>query len=488
MELLIICGFKSMPWTAMRRTMITFFLGRDIFPEYPFTTLLTIPPNPLQFDACLQPPASSQHLDDLSPVQVNDCSQQPTTSSQPSNDLSSEVVDQRQKKSRESKYTKAIGTLTDLRTDIRCKRRVMAGGRSFWRYILSYADKHKISLQDLAHVMTDSMKTGKRIGNSFQSEACSRFTKDILKGLFVNCPVDFSTQLAVACKTGNTNDVITVIRNSLKVNSMKYNIIPSVRAIQESSTNVMKQFISICEPEITFSGFRCNLVKCVKFVAHILFGKEDIEELFVDLWGDGCEIGGVEMTRMCFRILKDFNTKVSAQSTKCTFCFCTYRGKDSRFALEQNVGPTKVGDQESGWLYQQTLELTRQGAHVTFSGDAPFLNRLVLGISTDLGSKYPSQLAIYVGKDASYLPSKCDPVSGLRRDLKVPFITEIPRESLVYFDDVRSIVPDVPHMITRIVEVDLKKMAQKLCREKKPFSKVYFHISFILTMFNFNEK
>lgn len=155
------------------------------------------------------------------------------------------------------------------------------------------------------------------------------------------------------------------------------------------------------------------------------------------------------------------------------FCCLAFRGKDSRFALEQNVGPSKIGKQQSGWLYQQTMALSREGVNVTFSGDAPYLNRLVLGISTDLSSEYPSQLALYVGKDQSYLPSKCHPVSGLRRDVEVPFVRDIPKESLVYFDDVRSIFPDVTHMITRCVESDIRKAAQKICKDKYPFEKVW---------------
>ena len=30
-----------------------------------------------------------------------------------------------------------------------------------------------------------------------------------------------------------------------------------------------------------------------------------------------------------------------------------YRGKDARYSMELNLGPTIVGDQESGWLYNQ---------------------------------------------------------------------------------------------------------------------------------------
>ena len=36
------------------------------------------------------------------------------------------------------------------------------------------------------------------------------------------------------------------------------------------------------------------------------------------------------------------------QSSDSVFCFAAYRGKDSRYALEQNVGYEKIGDQTSG--------------------------------------------------------------------------------------------------------------------------------------------
>ena len=83
----------------------------------------------------------------------------------------------------------------------------------------------------------------------------------------------------------------------------------------------MENFISVCKPEATFSGFRCDLVSCVKFAAWILYGRETILGLNIDLWGDGCEIGGNDHTRMCFRVLQDFSEKITAQSSSITFCF-----------------------------------------------------------------------------------------------------------------------------------------------------------------------
>ena len=101
----------------------------------------------------------------------------------------------------------------------------------------------------------------------------------------------------------------------------------------------------MCEPERTFSGFRCNLIKCVGTVSYFLFGTKEFTGQRVDIWGDGCEFGGVEATRNAFRILTD---KTKCQSSNVVFCFAAYRGKDSRFAMQKNLRSTIAGIQESG--------------------------------------------------------------------------------------------------------------------------------------------
>ena len=117
------------------------------------------------------------------------------------------------------------------------------------------------------------------------------------------------------------------------------------------------------------------------FASLVLLQKTNLEGLKIDIWGDGCEIGGgVEVTRLAFRIL---NTTVSSQSSKAVFCFASSLGKDGGYAMEQNFGPSILGKQESGCLYRQTKELDALGVEITYNGDSPFLTRLVLGISTE---------------------------------------------------------------------------------------------------------
>ena len=187
----------------------------------------------------------------------------------------------------------------------------------------------------------------------------------------------------------------------------------------------------------------------------------------MDLWGDGAEIGGVEITRLTIRLLCD---AVSAQSSEAVFCVGCYRGKDARFPLEQNFGPTIVGRQDTGWLYRQTKELDRLGVKLTYSGDSPFLLRLVLGISTDRAKEFPSKLPIYL-KDSEqhkFLPTTCHPTTGRRTDAAIPFKDSVPTTSLVYARDVRCFCPDPVHMVTRCVENDVKKVTQKLVNDRHP--------------------
>ena len=116
----------------------------------------------------------------------------------------------------------------------------------------------------------------------------------------------------------------------------------------------------------------------------------------------------------------------------------------------------------------QTSELRRLGMKVTYSGDSPFQLRLVRGVSNEKANAFPSRIPIYVTND-TFLPTTCHPDTGRRTDVDVPFSEGIPMTSLVSMDDVRCICPDVTHMITRCVERDLKRMAQKIVDDKHPY-------------------
>ena len=113
-----------------------------------------------------------------------------------------------------------------------------------------------------------------------------------------------TSNIAISLKSGKAEDLLFNKSSNLKINQKgkHQNIVPSYCAVQRYQSLIMENFISVCKPEATFSGFRCDLVACVKFAAWILYGREKILGLNVDLWGDGCEIGEIDHTRMCFRI------------------------------------------------------------------------------------------------------------------------------------------------------------------------------------------
>ena len=59
-----------------------------------------------------------------------------------------------------------------------------------------------------------------------------------------------------------------------------------------------------------------------------------------------------------------------------------------------------------------------------------------------------------------------DKNTGLRHNLEAPFRNKVPQNSLVYLEDIRFVMSDVTHKITRCVESDLRKAAQKIVNEK----------------------
>ena len=153
-----------------------------------------------------------------------------------------------------------------------------------------------------------------------------------------------------------------------------------------------------------------------------------------------------------------------------------FAGHDSRFAMEQNLGPTDVGVQTSGWLYQQTKTLVEvYKVNLTLSGDQPFVLRLVDGDNVEDDFK----CALYVGKKSSIgfidkdgkkifqpvLSSTVDPNTKKRTTLDIPWQL-LPSTSLIFLDVIRRVCVDTCHGITRIVENDLQKFCNQLIQTR----------------------
>ena len=105
--------------------------------------------------------------------------------------------------------------------------------------------------------------------------------------------------------------------------------------------------------------------------------------------------------------------------------------------MEQNAGPTTAGDQESGWLYIQTNSLRQLGAKLTYSGDSSFLLRLVIDVSNEQSSDTVSWLPLYVSNDTTdFRPLTCEPETGKRTELNLPFRKKLPKTSLFSIEDI----------------------------------------------------
>ena len=121
----------------------------------------------------------------------------------------------------------------------------------------------------------------------------------------------------------------------VKLPGLNRSIVPSLRTLRRQKPEIDGFFTSLLEPERTYSGFRVSLVFADKYVAYLILGWTDMRGLEVDIWGDGLEIGKLEKTRFAFCFL---GYVFSAQSDKAVFTFVIFRGNDSRFILDNNIG------------------------------------------------------------------------------------------------------------------------------------------------------
>lgn len=90
-----------------------------------------------------------------------------------------------------------------------------------------------------------------------------------------------------------------------------------------------------------------------------------------------------------------------------------------------------------------------------------------MGITKDDAKKYPSKIPMYVGSDNSVTPETVDPKTKRRLDVVIPFRKDIPSTSLAFIPDIRAVCPDATHAITRCVESDLRKLADKILGQKE---------------------
>jgi hypothetical protein len=308
MQHIILRGFKELPWNEMRTNLVICFFGEAFLPiTDPFRAIIS---TGIQHTV-LQPHEQSSFVDNTQIVQQD-----------------SEV--QRETRNVGCIIPRVIFPSSYIRPD-RIKRyikhwRTPKGAKLFWRQVMWFIRKKGINIKALFDVFLD--EATERQNREGSTKKKRNNTKILVQRLFVNrgSTDNFKDHLAIALKTENVTTIINLIRSRLKLRSLGYNLVPSIREIQRSSAQIFKYFGAICKPERTFSGFRLDLVICVKFAAYLLLNKTDLTDVEIDIWGDGCEIGGVEVTRLVFRLLNvagntDAEQKFSAQSSKAVFCF-----------------------------------------------------------------------------------------------------------------------------------------------------------------------
>ena len=101
-------------------------------------------------------------------------------------------------------------------------------------------------------------------------------------------------------------------------------------------------------------------------------------------------------------------------------------GQDSRFTLEQNIGWSLLGDQQTSWLFLETNELSELGITLTYCADQSFLLRLVLGITNDDAKNFSPQMPLYVEEKEGPTHISVDETTKQRSDLRISFRKQNP--------------------------------------------------------------
>ena len=464
MQRIILHGFHNFPWNENRRAFVAHFFSAELLPlTDPYSrkrsTEAVVVPSPEPIPTVT--PGSE-------PIPTATPGSEPIPTATPGSEPTAvaTATPRSEPNPRATKRSESMGTivakaiLTKRKTRYERKWKTREGSIHFWKLAISYARTKGIRLDTLVELARKDQK--RRIMSEGKTES---LLTTMIRCLFpyLGTPDSFRTELAIALKSSNAETIFNAIRDRLFCPVLPRAVVPSYRNTKRKMADLNQYFIASCKAERCFTGFRVDLVSSVKLAALLMFDNDDLKEVCVDIGGDGYQLGGMAVTRFVFRILCE---KVSAQSTDSVFCFAVYRGKDSRYGMELNLGSTVAGEQETGWLFQQTQTLRKLGAKVTYSGDNPFLLHLIVNQENDLADATPSKLGLYVGQK-ELAPHTCGP-DGRRTSVQIPFRAGIPRESLVSFDDIRCVIPDVTHMIVRIVENDLRRVCSKLIQLNQP--------------------
>lgn len=312
MQLILLRGFKNMPWNEARRSLVEYFFPQDVLPY-------------------VEPHNARKPMTETA---APDPDPRPSAEEAPSNIAASiGETGERTGAIIMQAIVPRVSRYANTRLQIYVTKWTKPGGAvKFWRQVFWCARHRRISLQGLV----DFVRRNANVHHRESRKGTPNLTSILVHGLLSNrgSTRAFCDNLSLAMRTGNADMLINVIRKHLATPGLRTNLVPSMRSIQRSTASIVRNFIALCKPERTFSGFRVDLVSCVKIAAFLLLNISSVNGLRVDIWGDGCEIGGMEITRLTFRLLCD-ETGPSAQSSDAVFCFA---GKFVLTRFMQTVG------------------------------------------------------------------------------------------------------------------------------------------------------
>lgn len=297
MQLIILRGYKELPWNETRKQFVCHFFSKELLPDFrPYIAKEGVSMDP--------------HLPQAEIIVDQNVRETTTVVERAIRPASTSTCVASKRKMQLKKIFSRRGA--DLHTP--------NGSKLFWKRVMWFARQRKIRICALLEVVREDAKRRKKRGRAAKSH--SNIVKIFVNGLFEKRGTSecFRQEMAIALKTNNVNAVINVIRSRLNVVGLGYNIVPSIRTIQSSTATLVTHFSALCKPQLTFSGFRLDLVSTVKLAAFLIFNKSDLNGVCVDIWGDGCEIGGLPVTRLAFRLINS-DSSLSSQSTDAVFCF-----------------------------------------------------------------------------------------------------------------------------------------------------------------------
>ncbi len=320
----IIVSSTKLPWTTVRQQYIAFL----------FTPCLVPNCDVFSSDTNVQTTNNETQTENVN------YGEEPTTTSSSVRPCNLEKATQTDQAATESKICKRVQikrrfsnswkntAIIGFRNLISQNAGMSSNSKLFWDAVVRYADQNKFSVNDLMMKFLEEAESRKSKGGKRRRDV--NHIKIVVNALFQTDDMDrrerLREELTLASKTEHWSHLLHLIRKRLEITGLGRNIIPSIRTLQRESSLLIQCFYEAMRPQHTYSGFRIDLVTAVNFVVFFKLKKQSLSGINIDIWGDGAEIGKVNVTRLAFRILNR-ETEVSAQSVDSVFTFACFRGE-----------------------------------------------------------------------------------------------------------------------------------------------------------------